>query len=63
MNEIHFAKEKADIVTAEVDKLLLKGDIEMVQQIEGQFISNIFLVPKRRFFASSYKFEKLEFIC
>ena len=47
MNEIHFAKEKADIVTVEVDKLLLKCAIEMVQQVEGQFISNIFLVPKK----------------
>ena len=45
--EIHCSKEKADILYLEIDKLLQKGAIEKVDPVEGQFISNIFLVPKK----------------
>lgn len=45
--EIPFSKEKVDIVSLEIEKLLRKGAIEKVDPVEGQFISNIFLVPKK----------------
>ena len=47
MNEIHFSKEKAEIVTIEVNKLLQKGAIRHVEPVQGQFISNLFLVPQK----------------
>lgn len=45
--EIHCSKEKADILYLEIEKLLQKGAIEKVDPVESQFISNIFLVPKK----------------
>ena len=45
--EMSFSKEKADIVSLEIEKLLQKGALEKVDSVEGQFISNIFLVPKK----------------
>jgi hypothetical protein len=45
--EIKFSTEKAEIVTAEVSKLLAKGTIKKVFAVNGQFISNLFLIPKK----------------
>jgi len=45
--EIQFSTEKAKIVTAEVNKLLAKGSIKKVFPVDGQFISNLFLVHKK----------------
>lgn len=45
--EIHCSKEKANILYLEIEKLLQKGAIEKVDPVEGQFISNIFLLPKK----------------
>lgn len=47
MREINFSTDKAKVVTDEVNKLLAKGAILKVDPVEGQFISNIFLVPKK----------------
>jgi hypothetical protein len=35
------------IVSTEIDKLLMKGAIKEVDAVEDQFISNLFLVPKK----------------
>ena len=45
--KIQFSAEKAELVTAEVSKLLTKGAIKKVFAVDGQFISNLFLVPKK----------------
>jgi hypothetical protein len=45
--EIQFSIQKAEIVRAEVSKLLAKGAIKKVFAVDGQFISNLFLVPKK----------------
>jgi hypothetical protein len=47
MNEIQFCKQKTEIVSTEIDKLLMKGAIKEVDAVEDQFISNLFLVPKK----------------
>ena len=47
MNEIQFCKQKTEIVSTEIDKLLMKGAIKEVDSVEDQFISNLFLVPKK----------------
>ncbi|CAC5367588.1 unnamed protein product [Mytilus coruscus] len=47
MNEIHFPLHKFEIISVEVQKLLAKGTIKEVDSLENQFISNIFLVPKK----------------
>lgn len=61
--KIKFSTEKDEIVTAEGDKLLAKGAIKKVVLVDGQFISNLFLVPKKDEILRRYKFEKNEFIC
>jgi hypothetical protein len=45
MNEIQFCKQKTEIVSTEIDKLLMKGAIKEVDSVEDQFISNLFKVP------------------
>ena len=47
MNEIQFCKQKTEIVSTEIDKLLMKGAIKEEYSVEDQFISNLFLVPKK----------------
>lgn len=47
MNEIKFSPNEAEIVSQEIDKLLFKGAIKKVDPVQGQFISNLFLVPKK----------------
>lgn len=47
MKEINFSEEKSKIVSLEVNKLIEKGAIKKVDHMAGQFISNIFLVPKK----------------
>ena len=46
-NEIVFSQDKAKLIDLEIEKLLAKGAIEIVEPINGQFISNIFVVPKK----------------
>ena len=46
-NEIDFSQEKAELIDLEVEKLLKKGVIERVKPTPGQFISTIFVVPKK----------------
>ena len=45
--KIQFSAEKAELVTAEVSKLLSKGTTKKVFDVNGQFISIFFLVPKK----------------
>lgn len=45
--EIQFSKEKTVIVTEEIEKLEAKGAIKKVDPVDGQFVSNLFLVPKK----------------
>lgn len=45
--EIPFPKTQANLVTAEVQKLLSKGAIIMTKQSEAKFISTLFIVPKK----------------
>ena len=47
MSEINFPDDEAKLIDLEIQKLLEKGVIHKVQPIEGQFISNIFVVPKK----------------
>lgn len=47
VKEISFSVEEADIVSLEVQKLLDKGAINRAVPRVDQFISNIFLVPKK----------------
>jgi len=64
MNEIQFSKEKAEIVSTEIDKLLMKGAIKEVDSVEDQFISNLFLVPKKDgSLRPVINLKKNEFIC
>ena len=46
-NEIPFSDEQASIVNEEVSKLLQKGAIKLVEKSDDQFISTIFIVPKK----------------
>jgi hypothetical protein len=46
--EIQFCKQKTEIVSTEIDKLLMKGAIKEVDAVEDQFISNLFLVPSKK---------------
>ena len=46
-NEIKFSVEETDYVDAEIEKLLLKKVIKKSPEQEGQYVSNIFLRPKK----------------
>ena len=43
----NFSKEEERLVDLEVEKLLRKGAIEEVEPCEKQFLSNIFMIPKK----------------
>lgn len=45
---LRFSKEMEELVTEEIQALLEKGAIERARRVKGGFISNIFLVEKKR---------------
>ena len=45
--QISFSKSEIELVDKEVSTLLQKGAIEKVQFKDDQFVSNLFLVPKK----------------
>ena len=47
LNEIPFSEEEAKIVSLEVEKLLEKGAVIKVLPEKDQFVSSLFLVPKK----------------
>ena len=45
--ESHFSREKSFVISTEIEKLLEKKVLEKVESEDGEFISPIFLRPKK----------------
>ena len=45
--QIHFSPSEREIITEEISKLLSKGVLEKTEHAEGNFLSTIFVRPKK----------------